>query len=149
MQYIRLLHLRDYDKSKGRFTSICFRNSTNGGISVIEFDCAKKQSNGACQHIKKFYHPVPAKTPFIYWVLNDSDLTKFLDNMRLVQKITETGDSCHYDIMDVKNNKAEKFFDKFGKPHSNPKIYLCTGDDSDLLTMPIANYESLLALSLS
>lgn len=106
-------------------------------------DCAKEQSTNPCNHIDKYYSPEPAKTPFIFWVIDDSDLFSFSKDINLEKQTSKKGDICHYNILGLSNKKATDFFDKYGKPTSNPEIYLCKDTTGIPLNQPIENYDEL------
>ena len=103
---IKLLHPRNWDTQKGRFQSLVFRPSDDGGISVFCEVCATNTSGCVCVHAKKFYQSVTNDPP-IYWMFDSGILPK---NCLIVETPSTTGDLCHRDIINISRKSSEKFF---------------------------------------
>jgi hypothetical protein len=58
MEFVRLVHPRNFDKIRGRFNDLAFKKSSGGGMSVFELTCAENASGLICAHIEKFYKGV-------------------------------------------------------------------------------------------
>jgi hypothetical protein len=105
MEYIRLLHPNDYDRVRGRFISLAFKNSSDGGISVIQCDCVAGTGNGICAHTRIHYRSRIDPEFIIFWRFDESILPP---PSRLEQ--TPGGDNnddqCHYDIFDLSKSAA-------------------------------------------
>ena len=93
---IRLLHPTNFSQKKQRLKSIAFKNSSTGGVSVIDSLCAKKRNGTECQHIRRFYSKISGD-PVVFWRLQTSELP---EKTSLESKPSSTGDDCH---MNVKN----------------------------------------------
>ena len=107
MECVQLIHIRFYDWRKRRFTSLAFRNSTNGGASVIDRACIDVSGNSVCVHIVTFYPDTVSGDPAIYWEFD----TAILPNPhRLEQQTTPSGDVCHYNIHDLSDKQLKTEF---------------------------------------
>jgi hypothetical protein len=78
------------------------------GISVIQEDCVSKTST-ICNHLRKYYSSVDTP-PHIFWVFNRDIIPKDCD---FIQRDSDTGDKCHYDIVNLSAKKAKKIFNKY------------------------------------
>ena len=105
MEYVRILHPREYKPKLGRFNSGAFTNSSGGGLSVFEPDCAIRASESICLHIARHYEQV-AGVPPLFWAFESEDLPaggRFeVDASR--------GDDCHYNLLELQDNALRKFF---------------------------------------
>lgn len=103
MKLVRILNVLHYDQRKQRFTSLAFKNSTGGGISVIHKECVTEQSPSICQHIRQFYPPPTSSEPPIFWEFDQAVLA---DGCQLEQQTSPTGDVCHYNILNLPDKTA-------------------------------------------
>lgn len=56
---------------------------------------------------------------------------KIQESYRLVQKTTEIGDNCHYDIEDLTDNQAKRFFRQYWEKFEEFRV--CNnGDDCSI-----------------
>lgn len=108
MRYIRLLHKNHYDSRKRRFKSLAFKNSNQTGISVISQCCIEQLNSKICDHVTTYYKTVTG-TPAIFWIFSKQILSS---NCTLVQQNTNTGDTCHYNIMGLSDREAKNIFIK-------------------------------------
>jgi len=96
MAWIRILHVRNFDKRKGRFTSVAFRNSSGeGGVSVISQRCVEERGVDICEHIDEYYADV-ASVPPVYWVVSGEEVPQAA---HFVQEDSPSGDKCHHNMM--------------------------------------------------
>jgi hypothetical protein len=103
-----------YDPDKRRFQSLAFRNSSNGGISLVDVECAIKASGDLCSHGRIFYQgnknrPGPTGNPVIFWEIPKDVIPV---NCSWEPSVSTTGDNCHGDLKDWKDKEAEKVFKK-------------------------------------
>ncbi len=103
MKFIRILNALHYDPRKERFTSLAFKNSTGGGISVIHQECLLAQNHTPCQHIEKYYPPPTSSRPPIFWTFDESVLPS---GFGVEQQTTDSGDMCHYNLLGVSDKAA-------------------------------------------
>jgi hypothetical protein len=103
MKFIRILNAVHYDARKQRFTSLAFKNSTGGGISVIHYECILAQNQTACRHIEQFYPPPTSSQPPIFWIFDE---TRLPADFTAKQQTTQSGDICHYNLLGVSDKAA-------------------------------------------
>src|SRR5712691_7951459 len=107
MVLIRLLHPLQFDARQERFSSGAFCNSSDGGISVIDFVCATAELT-ICQHIAKYYGQ-KFKEPCFFWKFEFSDLTTPAETDRPELLPDDSlGDPCHRNIFKLKDGRARK-----------------------------------------
>lgn len=109
MEYVRLLSNLHWDPKLNEFSSLAFKNSSDGsGISVINSQCAVQESKDFCSHVVKYYP-----------VLSDAWLFKFEDefiigiesNAKFIPDDSE-GDKCHYNLKGIKDKAARSIVKK-------------------------------------
>lgn len=103
MKFIRILNAIHYDPRKQRFTSLAFKNSTGGGISVIHQECVLAQNRTPCQHITRYYPPPTSSQPPIFWEFDEAALPA---GFTAEQQTTESGDVCHYNLLGISDKAA-------------------------------------------
>ena len=124
-QLVRIIHQRHFDRNLGRFQSLAFKPSSNGGISVFCARCAVETTGSACQHIQRFYPEVSGEPP-IFWTFNTSILP---DEHIIEETLSDTNDSCHRDIKNITPRKAERIFKAHAKfPDSFQICQACNSD---------------------
>lgn len=130
MQLIRALHVKQYDSTKGRFTSNCFKNY-KGGISVFEEVCARGKSTTVCKHIPTFYSNFDGN-PVIFCKISLETLKEFggCENLELINTPSDSGDDCHRDILNVSDKVCRKFFKNYFSGH----IHACCKEGEVLLS---------------
>ncbi len=96
MEYIRLLHPRDFDRRRNRFTSLALRN-LQGSLSVIDPDCVEGTGAGLCDHIRRYYPGITGEPP-IFWRFDSSVLPV---SHRVETQPSTSGDDCHRNIHGV------------------------------------------------
>src|SRR5579863_8133943 len=112
MFFVRTVHITRYKAKRKRFEE-CF-NAIGGGISVFQYQCAKRQSKSICLHIRDYYKST-VNVPILYCVFDANEIinfTKQISNGAIVSiEQTDGGnkDPCHYDILNVPAKTAEKF----------------------------------------
>jgi len=77
-----------------------------------------------CNHIRTFYSIV-AGEPIVYWPLDSSLLGA---KAILVNKESNTGDICHYDIENLSDKERR---DIFRNHASNANLYICNNDGEE------------------
>ena len=106
VRLVRLIHGKHYDKRQKRFRSFAFKNSSDGGISIILRDCVDDSKQSVCQHILIYYSTRIAGEPPIYW--------EFLQSILPAEHCVEPHidpaikDPCHANIQRVPNSQAKK-----------------------------------------
>jgi hypothetical protein len=103
MKFIRILNAIHYDPRKQRFTSLAFKNSTGGGISVIHQECILAQNRTPCQHIEQFYLPPTSSQPPLFWEFDEAALPT---GFTAEQQTTASGDVCHYNLLGISDKAA-------------------------------------------
>ena len=101
MGFIRLIHIKHWDRKRQRFQSLAFKSSTDNGISVIETECIADRGRAICEHVRTYYSVV-AGEPVIFWEVPDD----VYDGCEFVQETTDTGDDCHYNIVGLAKQRA-------------------------------------------
>lgn len=79
-------------------------------------------STTICSHIRTFYLII-AGEPIVYWPFDSAILgeTALLVNIR-----SNTGDDCHYDIVNLSNGESRRLF----RDHAlNANLRICNSDD--------------------
>src|SRR5215204_4595478 len=107
-EYTRVIHPNDYDVEKGKFKSLSFKPSSNGGISVFETLCGIEESGTLCKHVETYYN---ARTgnPAIYWEIPSDDIP---EGCKFIPSLSSTGDKCHLDIFGWAENESRKYIKK-------------------------------------
>lgn len=119
-EYFRLIHPKDYDSETGKFKSLAFRPSSNGGISVVRTLCATETSQSVCQHVAHFYANQTG-VPEIYWDIPSEGIPA---GCGIEQSESATGDACHYDIFGWSKGAARSYF----KSINLEDMTICAGD---------------------
>ena len=120
MEYIRLLHPRNFDHERGRFNELSFKVKQTG-VSVLQRTCVVERSELECSHIREYYPFVTGEPP-VFWVFDEGILP---DNYLIEQSVMENNDECHYEIRNVSNGRLWKFF----KQHSWREFVICDNGD--------------------
>lgn len=105
MRLVRILNAMHFDPRKQRFTSLAFKNSTGGGISVVSKECIQQQDRTVCDHIKRYYPPPTSSMPPIFWEIAEELLPP---EYTLTQQTSPTGDICHYNIEGISDKHARE-----------------------------------------
>lgn len=91
----------------------------------MDRDCVfENYDTPICKHIKIFYSIV-AGEPIVYWPFESSILG---EKARLVNRPSNTGDICHYDIENLSHKESR---DIFRNHASNSNLYICNNDNED------------------
>jgi hypothetical protein len=126
MRLIRLIHPSDYDARTNDFKSTAFRQSSTGGISVVERECIDRHGHSVCHHARRFYPkyaPCP-EHPTIFWELAAAE--KLPPGWEYRREVTPTGDDCHGNILGVRNNVARRILKSAAVPDD---FMICVGED--------------------
>ena len=102
MELIRLLNAKHYDPQRGKFTSLAFKNSTGGGVSVVCAECVSKADVPICDHIAAYYPERVTGKPPIFWKFAVGILP---EGWAIEQQTSESGDVCHYNIVNVSDRQ--------------------------------------------
>ena len=105
MEYVRLLHPKNFDHVRGRFNELSFKKKGEG-VSVVERLCAETGCGIICNHARKFYPYITSEPP-VFWVFDESALPS---GYSIIQTTPSNNDRCHHEIRDVSNNQLWKFF---------------------------------------
>lgn len=106
MQLIRIIHQKHFDRNRGRFQSLAFRPSSNGGISVIDGQCALANTGSLCQHLRHYYAHVSGCPP-LFWLFD----AVILPSAHLIEvSPSDSQDACHRDIKNLTPREAERTF---------------------------------------
>ena len=127
MRLIRILNVKHYDPRKKRFTSVAFKPSTNGGISVFNKECVLEQKRTICSHIREYYPPPTSNDPPVFWEFEEQILP---DECELEQQTSKSGDCCHYNINKLSDKKARKLFVNRQKEHQLSEFKICENGES-------------------
>ena len=127
MQYIRLLHPKEWQAKENRFNRMAFRNYHRppNGISIVDPACAASRSGSVCSHISRYYQRWSA--PTIFWIFDSERLPEH----RIEHTNAIGGDEwCHRDIHGLSDEDADKSFkaDRLENKWSNYR--LCRGEGS-------------------
>jgi len=69
------------------------------------------------------YYKSVDEPPHIIWIFTRDILP---DDCKISQKDSDTGDKCHYVIVNLSDNKAKKIFNKYGNiPDNLDTLYIC------------------------
>ena len=139
MEVIRLLHINNYDKQRNRWASPAFKNSSgrSPGISVIDRECIINTGDTICSHISKYYSTTPP-VPTIFWCFE----TDILPRGCSIEQVNSTsGDKCHYNIRELRDPDARRFFQQFWNKIESFNI--CTSD-GDYRPLSVEDLEKLL-----
>lgn len=119
MEYVRLLHPKHFDCQRGEFKSLAFK-VYDDGASVIHLGCVTGVT--ICQHIRKYYPNVGGEPP-VFWIFDKAILPK---ECRLVQKQSDSGDDCHYNIVsNGSDNALNKALGKLLKAQPFETFHIC------------------------
>lgn len=124
--FIRIINKKHYDKKLKRFTSLSFKPSSNGGISVIDKECVLHSTGCVCDHIQRYYGSVSGDPP-IYWEIPPNLLP---ENCEFQQTPSASGDDCHHNILNVTNQEAREIL---LKSNMFAEFYLCENKECSRL----------------
>jgi len=149
MEVVRVLDLRQYDRTVRRFRDSLFKNSSKqantpdgkGGFSVFEVACACGDAgnlgnpNCICGHISRFY-PATGPEPCAY-IIFDTNLfdhpapnPKKLPQPQIIPAVSNTGDDCHRNVHCVSDNRLNKL----RKGPQGTTMRLCMNGQSEPFT---------------
>ena len=129
MPLIRVIHQLHYAKAEGRFKSIAFETSSDGGVSVFLSDCANEQSGNICEHIGRYYAAIAGDPP-IYWEFSENVLPAGCHHET---KVEAGKDPCHENIVGMNKKQSRNFF----KQHTGTRLSLFTICDPDTGPRPL------------
>ena len=126
MDVVRVLDLQHYDCRRQRFRDLVHRNSSlapsapptpdgKGGFSVVGVPCVRQRAVSVCAHVKEYYTGV-AGAPCGLWCFGTTDFEPPTPNPQkikapaLIQKDSDTGDKCHYNLHKVSDNRLGKAY---------------------------------------
>ena len=115
--YIRILQKRWYINDIGRFASAAFKNY-GGGISVIHERCISDNDRTVCEHLIQYYRSVD-EPPFVIWKFTRNSL---FNGCEFQQSVSDSGDNCHFDIVNLSNSRAKRIFNQYNNPTEHQQI---------------------------
>jgi hypothetical protein len=107
MALVRIIHPDEYESHDKRFKTSAFEPSDDGGISVVDTDCAVLASQTVCEHVVQNYPTLIAGPPpvtFYLWTVPDLPAGCGVSNPAGYQ------DPCHRNITGFSRGKAKSFF---------------------------------------
>ena len=129
MGFIRLVHSKHFDKTRGRFHNTAFKkDSRNGGISVIQRECIDDSGRTICEHIRQFYESSVGGDRPIFWEFTEEILPA---GYRIEQTHQQRDDKCHHDIFDISNNQQRRI----AKALSIREMRICIDGDHRQLVL--------------
>ena len=147
MDVVRVLDLQHYDCRRQRFRDLVHRNSSRvpdaartpdgkGGFSVVGFPCVRERAVSVCAHVEEYYTGVTG-APCGLWCFSTTDFEPPTPNPKkikppeLVQKVSDTGDECHYNLHNVSDNRLGK---AYRRAEASAMLQLCFGEAREALT---------------
>lgn len=140
-ELILLLSPFQYSETERRYKSLAFKNSTGGGVSVIDAKCVASKTERVCEHIEEFYPPRLSGTPAAFWKIPAGYLK---DDLQLEQEDSAVdpstgrgGDDCHYNIKNMSDKECKKKLLEALDPdlvESKDNFFICDEDGFRLLT---------------
>jgi hypothetical protein len=122
MVYYRLIYPGHWNAAEGRFVEFAFKNSSKkrgGGISIIEHDCAVRESATVCSHVDEHYQ---TPMPVLIWQIDSSNLDPHTS-----EPDDSNGDPCHSNIRGITPAQARKFLkDRLNDFEPKPLLYCPT-----------------------
>ena len=106
MGHIRLLHPRHWDVTRRRFDKIAFKKSSDGGLSVVEVECANATSGLICEHLATFY-PGVGGDPAVFMLVDDGEWPV---GSNITPTVLENNDECHREVDGVSNGQLQRLF---------------------------------------
>ena len=151
MEVIRVLNLRNFDRTSRRFRDVVFRNTSKppepvttpdgrGGFSVFDAACAcvnTGDSNCICRHISRFYGDVGPE-PCAYWRFDTNIFNPPIPNPNRIQppelipSPSASGDECHRNLHQVSDNRLER---TFREPGIEAMLGICAYGTSEPFTV--------------
>ena len=104
MDFIRIIHPKHYDPDRKSFSSLAFKPSSDGGISVVSRECIEQTGSSICGHIAKFYGTVSGSPP-IFWEIPAGILPP---QCQFIQNPSDTGDDCHHNLIGLNDREARR-----------------------------------------
>jgi hypothetical protein len=126
MGFIRIIHQKHYDPDRKTFSSLAFKPSSDGGISVISRECIALSGSSVCGHIARFYKSVSGEPP-IFWEIPEVVLPA---NCQFIQEPSDTGDDCHHNLVGLSDREARRIIKR--TPLGEMSVCLETGDHRSL-----------------
>ena len=128
MGVVRLIHGKHFDHHRKEFKSLAFKPSTGGGTSVLCEDCIEQGGRSHCCHIRVYYDDGIAGNPAIYWRV---PAEAYAPPRRIEQETTDSGDDCHYNIVDLDAKECRRLF----KEAKLKEFQICAEDGERRLTL--------------
>ena len=127
MEYIRYLHPKNFDHTRGCFAEIAFKKaSSDGCASIVQRDCVDGLGHDYCKHARDFYASVNWEPP-VFWIFDEVNLPQ---GYRLTQKNSAKGDKCHYNLDNVSNTKLGRMIAAVDITN----LYICANEGTRNLT---------------
>src|SRR5665213_98084 len=104
MRYVRFVYKGYWDPNRRQFNHLAFRLS-DGGVSIIDRECASQASTTICEHLRRWYRPCHGEQSYIYWEFDSSVIPA---TARIRPTLSDSGDVCHREVCDIHRNDAKK-----------------------------------------
>ena len=137
MAFVRVAHPKDFDVNRSRFSDTLFKQSTGGGMSVFDADCAIAQSGTICEHCRAYYGDLTGDPP-IFCIIEDSELPP--GTVR-TPSLSSTGDECHFELIAPSKNMMKN---QFKAKRSIENFFIC--DPSGKRVLQIDDFPAATAL---
>ena len=122
MSFLRLINLKEhYSRRKKRLSSLAFRPSSNGGISVVNRECVNRTGTSLCEYLARCYPVKITGDPIAFWQIPNHIIPLHCQSK---QTPSEKDKKCHYEIFGWATADAEQTIKKL--PLS--EIDLCAED---------------------
>jgi hypothetical protein len=95
-------------------------------MSIFHRECGEAASGVVCQHIAHYYQNVGGD-PAVFYYLDPAQLPA---NYTIIETLSDTGDECHREVVDVSNSALKKRF----KGIPIDQFFICDGSGARPLT---------------
>ncbi len=142
MEYIRFIHPKYYDRRTADFKSLAFRTSSNGGASILELPCVRRESVTICNHARKHYESKTTGDPPVFLQFGNALLLQG----SVIKHSRSNGDICHYEVFHSNKRRLDKNLKKILK-NTNPRdLNICrNGEHRRVTNMDLLRFEAIAA----
>lgn len=86
-------------------------------MSIFHRNCGEATSGVVCAHIEQFYKNIGGD-PAVFYFLDAAELP---DGFNIIETLSDSGDECHREVVDVSNGRLKKAFK--GRPFG--QFFIC------------------------